>query len=121
MPIEIQHCCLRIVRRGGWSWGPDVNALTRGAVKRLPELLAAYGAGTDLDATDDRVIAAPLRVTIPIRLGELAALVAQPGGTDVVDLPIARRLGAALDAVMREQFGVSIREARAGNSTPSAR
>jgi hypothetical protein len=66
--ITVHRCVVRVVRRGGWSWGPDPRRLVRQVVDALPELLAERfaehlaGDGPDLEITE------PVRVTV--RLGQ---------------------------------------------------
>lgn len=66
--ITVHRCVVRVVRRGGWSWGPDPQSLVRRVVDALPDLLAEQFAeqlaadGPDLEITE------PVRVTV--RLGQ---------------------------------------------------
>ncbi|RNG19625.1 hypothetical protein [Streptomyces botrytidirepellens] len=68
--ITVHRCTVTVVRRGGWSWGPDPRALVSQVVDSLPELLADHFAerlGTD---GPDVEITEPLTVTVrPGRLG----------------------------------------------------
>jgi hypothetical protein len=69
--ITVRRCLVRVVRRGGWSWGPDPQGLVRQALAALPDLLAAQfdevltGEGPDLEITD------PVRLSV--RLGRPSA------------------------------------------------
>lgn len=69
--ITVHRCQVRVVRRGGWSWGPDPQGLVRQVLAALPDLLAARfdevltGEGPDLEITD------PVRLSV--RLGPLSA------------------------------------------------
>ena len=71
--VTIHHCTLRIVRRGGWSWGAAPEKLLQSAIKVLPELIARE-LGQFWSSEDDEEIAAPVRINIPIRLEELLAI-----------------------------------------------
>lgn len=67
--ILIHRCTLRVVRRDGWSWGPDPKQFVDRLVRNFPSLLAR--ALSDLMADEvDHDIAAPLRVEVPIRWDE---------------------------------------------------
>ncbi|WP_370961955.1 hypothetical protein [Amycolatopsis sp. cg9] len=60
--ITVHRCVVRVVRRGGWSWGPDPRALVQRVLDALPELLAArFGDLLDGDGPD-------LEITEPVRL-----------------------------------------------------
>ncbi|WP_410667675.1 hypothetical protein [Amycolatopsis sp. cmx-4-68] len=62
--ITVHRCAVRVVRRGGWSWGPDPRGLVQRVLDALPELLAAEfdeyltGDGPDVEITE------PVRLTV---------------------------------------------------------
>ncbi|WP_369035241.1 hypothetical protein [Streptomyces adonidis] len=62
--IEVHRCTMTVVRRGGWSWGPDPRALVREVVDALPEVLEEHfaehlvGEGPDVEITE------PVTVTV---------------------------------------------------------
>ena len=64
---------MRIVRHGGWSWGPEPHNLLHGAIKALPDLIAAK-LGDVFPDNDNREILTPVKLRIPIKLNELASL-----------------------------------------------
>jgi hypothetical protein len=86
--VVIDRCLLRVLRTGGWSWGPDPQALLAGAVEALPSRLAeALDELAERHGLDGEV-AAPVRVVVPVRLADLRAGDHRP-------------LAAALDAPLR--------------------
>ncbi|MEV6875373.1 hypothetical protein [Amycolatopsis sp. NPDC051128] len=62
--ITVHRCAVRVVRRGGWSWGPDPRGLVQRVLDALPDLLAAEfdeyltGDGPDLEITE------PVRLSV---------------------------------------------------------
>lgn len=62
---------LRVIRRGGWNWGPNPGRLAQDAVRILPELLAKKLAEL-LSGEEDRQIAAPIRIRLSLRMSELS-------------------------------------------------
>lgn len=72
--VTVDRCTLRIVRHGGWSWGAAPNTLLQSAIKVLPELIARELGQFWTEGDDDYEIAAPVRISIPIRLHELQAI-----------------------------------------------
>jgi hypothetical protein len=70
--IVVRRCTVRVVRRGGWSWGPEPQALPRRVVEALPALLrerfaAAAAGGADVEITE------PVTLDVSVSLGELLA------------------------------------------------
>ena len=98
--IVIHHCKLRIVRRDGWAWGPEPQRLLQSAMRMLPALLARQLEGLWEDG-DDYEIAAPVRITIPVRMSELMAADVEHASSDstLEDAPLSAlhsRLAQAL-------------------------
>jgi hypothetical protein len=62
--IIVHRCLVRVVRHGGWSWGPDPQGLMRQVLAALPDLLAARfddlltGDGPDVEITE------PVRLSV---------------------------------------------------------
>jgi hypothetical protein len=74
--VTIRHCVMRVVRRGGWSWGEKPRRLVADAVRALPQLLAAELDGVFPDGADGDV-SAPLRLDVRVDLAELRDWVKQ--------------------------------------------
>jgi hypothetical protein len=73
---------MRVVRRGGWSWGPEPRQLVADAVRALPGLLAAELERQWPEGAEGEV-SSPLRLDVRVSLGELrqwARRVAREGG-----------------------------------------
>lgn len=62
--IAVHRCTVTVVRRGGWSWGPDPRGLVRQVIDALPEALEDHfaehlaGDGPDVEITE------PVTVTV---------------------------------------------------------
>ena len=80
--ITVLRCQVTVVRRGGWSWGPDPRGLVQQVLDSVPDLLTERFAGVLEGDGPDIEITEP--VTLDVRLG--------PGSrssvTDVVFSPI---------------------------------
>ena len=102
--ILIHRCSVRVVRRHGWSWGEDPQRLVRAIVRDLPALLAERLAAL-LHEEDNRELIAPIRLRIPVRIGELSGRV-----TAVAEAPRGEvwqpsaSFGRQLDASLRAAF-----------------
>jgi hypothetical protein len=114
--IVIQHCKIRIVRRGGWSWGADPQRLLQSAVRALPALIAARLAEM-WPGEAEREITAPIRVTVPVRIAELLAVASvSDQGSFSLQNPLAAAIDARLTSILKT---VIERECRAGSSMNS--
>ncbi|MBP2330390.1 hypothetical protein JOF56_010775 [Kibdelosporangium banguiense] len=69
--IIVQHCTVTVVRRGGWSWGPDPHALVQLILDGLPDLLESHFSAQLAADSPDLEIVEP--VTITVRLGQMPA------------------------------------------------
>jgi hypothetical protein len=68
--ITLRRCTVRVVRRGGWSWGREPRQLVNDVVRALPALLAAE-LQRHLPEDAEGEINAPLRVEVKTSLSEL--------------------------------------------------
>ena len=126
MPAEVlvRRCTLRLVRRGGWSWGAAPERLLSAAVAQLPRLVAerlALRWPEDLECE----IVAPLRLALTLSSRELAALAASTGGTAEsaarLDKPLAARIDAAIaSALSQAPLPAAIGERGPGESVAAA-
>jgi len=127
--VTIQRCTLRIVRHGGWSWGPEPRKLLQSAVSALPELLERELSKLWEDDVECE-IAAPLKIAIPISIVELiAASEIAPHAeltyaSSTTMQTISSRIGTAARQALglgHEQIDPELAEAAANNSgiTPS--
>jgi hypothetical protein len=71
--VLIHRCTLRVVRRGGWSWGPSAKQLVDRLVRNVPALLARVLANLVPDDAQHE-IAAPVRIRLPVRQADLNSL-----------------------------------------------
>ncbi|MDQ1728128.1 MAG: hypothetical protein QOD33_253 [Pyrinomonadaceae bacterium] len=103
--ITIHRCTLRIVRHGGWGWGPEPRRLLQTAIKALPELLEAELGKLWPDDLELN-FAAPVSLRIPMRLGELvAAAHREEGFNSTTTSPEAQALGQRIAVAARRAFG----------------
>ena len=114
--LIISRCTLRIVRRRGWSWGPEPQLLLKAAVAALP-LLIARRLGDLFTDVDDAEITEPVRLSIPIKLSELLEFAAEAGGSisesGVVSSGVVdQRITAAVTRALGKDEVVSKREER---------
>ncbi|MEU7790406.1 hypothetical protein [Amycolatopsis sp. NPDC049159] len=97
--VTVRRCVVRVVRRGGWSWGPDPRGLVQRALDALPELLAERfddlldGDGPDVEITE------PVRLSVRLSAagrggsglvpsGLVLETVAAGGGTPSESIPL---------------------------------
>jgi hypothetical protein len=69
--VLVRHCSIRVVRRGGWSWGPQPRALLDHILREVPALIAAELDKLFPDDEPEAEIAAPVRIAIPLSLAML--------------------------------------------------
>ncbi|GII84252.1 hypothetical protein Ssi03_22420 [Sphaerisporangium siamense] len=125
--VVVGRCTVTVVRRGGWSWGPEPGALAGRVVDALPGVLAEHfaeylaGDGPDVEITE------PVVITVrPGRWPTTAAtgmVVTPPGDPLPGGTSTGPRAGASADALaetFRESFGESFAESFPGPSAGSA-
>jgi hypothetical protein len=103
--VLIRHCSIRVVRRGGWSWGAEPGALLDRVMHQVPNLIATELERLFPDDDDEREIAAPVCLRIPLSLAMLrasgesdaAATMREPAkSADSLATHVTRALRAAL-------------------------
>jgi hypothetical protein len=103
--ILVRHCTLRVVRRSGWSWGPDPQRLVQQVLSALPELVARKLEALWPDDTDVE-ISAPVRIAIPVRMEELLSVGAGLFDNDLASPdPTVIALNERLEQAIRSTFG----------------
>lgn len=68
--LIIRRCVMRVVRRGGWSWGAEPRRLVADAVRALPALLAAELERL-IPVGAEGEISRPLQLDVGVDLAEL--------------------------------------------------
>ncbi|WP_331453850.1 hypothetical protein [Streptomyces sp. SS162] len=104
--ITVHRCTATVVRRGGWSWGPDPRGLVQQVVDTLPERLAAHfgpwlaGGGPDVEITEPVTVTVrpgprpgALPTAADIQVGPVAPT-EPPGGGTAAPVPPAEALAA---------------------------
>ena len=109
--VTINRCTLRIVRHGGWSWGPEPRRLLQSAIRALPDLLAPELSKLWTDDVD-REIAAPVSITIFLQMHDLLA------AADAASIHGAPRTPSVIEAISK-QIGRAARAAFASQQISS--
>lgn len=71
--IVIRRCSVRVVRHGGWSWGPQPRRLVDQVLAALPGLITERLGELVPDGAQDMEITEPVRVTVSLTLADLLA------------------------------------------------
>jgi hypothetical protein len=102
--VTVERCTLRIVRRGGWSWGPNPRGLLDAAVRALPWLIARELSRL-IEQNADGEIGEPVQLAVRTSGDAIAAAAAMVTSGDafclersalVLDMARAMRANAAL-------------------------
>src|ERR1044072_2127518 len=103
--ILIHRCKINLVRKGGWTWGPDPNKLLEGAIRILPELVARKLSQALGDEADGE-ITAPIAITVQAGISELFATSLAYLGDDSTGLhttALEERLEQAISLALRRE------------------
>jgi hypothetical protein len=71
--IAIRRCTVRVVRHGGWSWGPQPRHLVDQVLAALPALIAERLGNLAADGAQDMEITEPVRIVVSLTLADLLA------------------------------------------------
>ena len=71
--IVVRRCAVRVVRHGGWSWGPQPQRLVDQVLAALPSLIAARLGDLAPDGAPDVEITEPVRIVVSLTLADLLA------------------------------------------------
>jgi hypothetical protein len=69
--VLIDRCTLRVIRRGGWSWGPNPKSALEGILRALPDLLGRTLDGL-FSGDEEHTYEAPVRISLKLRVADLA-------------------------------------------------
>ena len=71
--IVVRRCTVRVVRHGGWSWGPQPQRLVDQVLAALPSLIAERLGDLAPDGAPDVEITEPVRIVVSLTLADLLA------------------------------------------------
>lgn len=71
--IVVRRCAVRVVRHGGWSWGPHPQHLVDQVLAALPSLIAARLGDLAPGGAPDVEITEPVRIVVSLTLADLLA------------------------------------------------
>ena len=112
--VLIRRCTVRVVRRGGWSWGAEPDALLDAVRRWLPSLLGAE-LESALVGHATQEIAAPITLRVPLPVSALFTsappLAADPAGVRTIASGAQDAVRAALRKAVLAHFGSHDRQA----------
>ncbi len=118
--VTIQRCKVRVVRRGGWSWGPDPRALAAFVVDRLPALIAARLGAID-DGGRDVAIATAVRLDVAISLRDLIEVAARNRRGETSEVGAEDVVGSRLIDALEESLRAHLTAVEPGPASDSER
>jgi hypothetical protein len=71
--IIVRRCTVRVIRHGGWSWGPQPRRLVDQVLAALPGLIAERLGELAPEGAADIEIAEPVRIAVSLTLTDLLA------------------------------------------------
>jgi hypothetical protein len=71
--VVVRRCTVRVVRHGGWSWGPQPRRLVDQVLAALPGLIAGRLGDLAPDGAPDVEISEPVRIVVSLTLADLLA------------------------------------------------
>jgi hypothetical protein len=99
--VTIHRCRLRIVRRGGWSWGHDPRMLTRAALEGLPALLAEKLGELAVDG-EDVELTSPVQIRMRLKLADLYRFAQESGRPGAAGEAIGRQIAESIQTVLAD-------------------
>jgi len=104
--LLIRRCRLRVVRRGGWSWGPSPKRVAEQAVRVFPLLLGKKLAELIPD-DETREYSAPVQVRLRVRMEELMENMApEVALSGFQEAQISQAFAARMEEALRAAFGI---------------
>jgi hypothetical protein len=74
----VKHCTIKIVKRGGWSWGSEPRRLVENAIQVLPELVLRK-ISAFIPHDEEISIQKPVSIHIPVRWRDLFSIINSGG------------------------------------------
>jgi hypothetical protein len=71
--IVVRRCSVRVVRHGGWSWGPQPQQLIEQVIAALPSLIADHLGELPGNGMPDVEITEPVQIAVSLQLTDLLA------------------------------------------------
>jgi len=84
--VIIRRARVHVVRRGGWSWGADTQALINSVKRALPALLSHIIEHSALQSVAESEITTPVKVRVSLRLADFVRLAAHGGANEASEV-----------------------------------